>query len=185
VLIPRPETEHVIEVALKEPATRILDIGCGSGAIAITLRLESGAEVWASDISFPALRIAAGNAQRLGARVNFVNGDLDSAFADRAFDLIVSNPPYVPAAELEGLSREIRDHEPHVALTSGPTGFEIYERLITGARRTLRPGGRLILELGYNSSERVVQLLSGGFGDIHLTADLAGIPRVVSCRLLT
>ena len=104
--------------------------------------------------------------------------------ADRAFDLIVSNPPYVPDAELAGLAREVRDHEPRVALTSGPTGFEIYERLISGARRTLRPGGRLVLELGYNSSERVVRLLDGGFGDIRLTADLAGIPRVVSCRLL-
>jgi release factor glutamine methyltransferase len=183
VLIPRPETEHVVEAVLAKHHRRILDIGCGSGAIAITLQLETGAEVFATDISLAALNIAAGNATTLGAKVTLVAADLDAAFAPHAFDCIVSNPPYVPEAELAGLSREVRDHEPRAALSSGPTGFEIYERLISGVRRTLRPGGHLILELGYNSSDRVRRMLEGGFEEIQLTADLAGIPRVVSCRL--
>ena len=157
------------------------DVGCGSGAIAITLQLETGAKVWGTDISYAALRIAADNAARLGAQVHLAACDLDTAIADRAIDLLISNPPYVPAAQLDGLSREIRDYEPRVALTSGPTGFEIYERLIAGARRVLRPGGHLVLELGYNSSDRVVALLEN-FQDVRLTADLAGIPRVVSCQ---
>jgi release factor glutamine methyltransferase len=184
VLIPRPETEHVIQVALAVAKTgRFLDVGCGSGAIAVTLQLETGAEVWATDISLAALKIAHGNATRLGARVSLLACDLDSAIGDRSIDVLASNPPYVPSAELAGLSREVRDHEPHVALTSGPTGFEIYERLIAGAHRVLRPGGHLVLELGYNSSDRVLELLDGGFENIQLTADLAGIPRVVSCQL--
>ena len=138
--------------------------------------------MWGADISFAALQVAAQNATRLGARVHLVACDLDAAIADNSIDVLVSNPPYVPAGELEGLSREIREHEPHVALTSGPTGFEIYERLINGARRVLRPGGHLVLELGYNSSDRVAALLDG-FENIRLTPDLAGIPRVASCQL--
>jgi release factor glutamine methyltransferase len=186
VLIPRPETEHVVEVALAlgKSARRFLDVGCGSGAIAITLQLETGAEVWGTDISFAALKTAADNAAGLGARIFLAACDLDSAIADHSIDVLVSNPPYVPFAEVAGLSREIRDHEPHCALTSGPTGFEIYQRLIAGAPRVLRPGGHLILELGYNSSNRVLELLSRDFENIQLTSDLAGIPRVVSCQLL-
>ena len=185
VLIPRPETEHVIEAALAIGGKRFLDVGCGSGAIAITLRLETGAEVIATDISFAALQVAAENAGRLGARIGLVHCDLESAIESQSIDVLVSNPPYVPASELDGLSREVRDHEPHVALVSGPTGFEIYERLIAGARRVLRPGGHLVLELGYNSSDRVIQLLDKGFVNVRLADDLAGIPRVVSCQLPT
>jgi release factor glutamine methyltransferase len=187
VLIPRPETEHVIEAALQVagPSNRILDVGCGSGAIAVTLRLETGAEVTATDVSLAALRVAAENAAALGARVSLICCDLESAVRDRSIDMLVSNPPYVPEGELDGLSREVRDHEPRVALTSGPTGFEIYERLIAGARRGLRPGGHLIMELGYNSSDRVVRMLEDGFTNIRLDGDLAGIPRVVSCQLPT
>src|SRR5207253_3526253 len=131
-----------------------------------------------------ALNIAAENAATLGARVSFVQCDLDAAVRANSIDVLVSNPPYVPDRELAGLSREVRDHEPRVALTSGPTGFEIYERLIAGARRVLRPGGHLVLELGYNSSGRVTAMLDG-FENVRLVSDLAGIPRVVSCQLLS
>jgi len=185
VLIPRPETEHVIEASLAagKSARRILDVGCGSGAIAVTLQLETGAEVIGTDVSFEALQVAAVNASNLGARISLIHCDLDSALRDQSIDVLVSNPPYVPDAELSGLSREVRDYEPRIALTSGPTGFEIYERLIAGARRVLRPRGHLILELGYNSSDRVVRMLEGRFDNVRLDADLAGIPRVVSCQL--
>src|SRR5579872_7116718 len=121
--------------------------------------------------------------RHLGARVFLLACDLDSAIADRSIDVLISNPPYIASAEVAALAPEVRDHEPHAALTAGPSGFEIYERLIAGAPRVLRPGGHLILELGYNSSDRVLELLDARFENIQLTADLAGIPRVVSCQL--
>src|SRR4051794_11032416 len=132
VLIPRPETEHVIEAALAigREGQRIVDVGCGSGAIAVTLELEMNVDVWATDISLQALSVAADNARRLGATVDFVACDLLSAIPTHGVDMVVSNPPYVPLHEHSGLQREVRDYEPHSALFAGPTGFEIYERLI-------------------------------------------------------
>ncbi len=185
VLIPRPETEHVVEVALnlaKERApARILDVGSGSGALAVTLRLETGAETWATDISPAAVAVAAGNAHRLCAAVQFAVCDLMASIAPAAMDLIVSNPPYVPTTQREGLQREVRDWEPHVALFGGETGFEIYERIIADAPRVLRPGGWLVMELGFGSCERVSAML-GGWNDVQVEPDLAGIPRVIAAR---
>jgi len=185
VLIPRPETEHVVETALRLAggASRILDVGCGSGNLAVTLRLETGATAWASDISLAALGVAAGNALRLGAPVSFVACDLMSAFASRSMDLIVSNPPYVPLSEAAGLQREVRDWEPRQALFAGPTGFEIYERLVCDAARVLRPGGWLMMELGFSSREGVAAMLSGRWREVEWVPDLAGIPRVVAAAL--
>jgi release factor glutamine methyltransferase len=177
VLIPRPETEHLIERALRVPARSTLDIGTGSGAIAVTLALESKARVVATDISIPALRVAAENARLLGAEVLFVAGDLASVLADGSFDLVVSNPPYIP--ESESLPREVRDHEPGVALYGGADGLEIYRRLIPEAARVLAPGGRLIIELGYGSAD-AVQAMLAGWNDVTLDNDLAGIPRVIT-----
>jgi release factor glutamine methyltransferase len=187
VLIPRPETEHVVETAsrLAGGASRLLDVGCGSGNLAVTLRLETGASSWASDISPAAISVAAGNAQRLGAPVYFVACDLMSAFSPRSMDLIVSNPPYVPANQAAGLQREVRDWEPPQALFAGQTGFEIYERLIRDAARVLKPGGWLIMELGFSSREGVAELLSDRWRDIEWVPDLAGIPRVVAARWST
>lgn len=184
VLIPRPETEHLIEAALQAvpnlPARSILDIGTGSGAIAVTLALETGARVTGSDVSVAALRIAAGNARRLSANVSFVACDLGGAFRRATFDLVVSNPPYVPASE--SLPREVRDFEPAVALYGGADGMAIYRRLIPQAASVLKPGGSLIMELGYRSAGAVRALLAA-WRDVAVDADLAGIPRVIRARL--
>ncbi|MGA2741445.1 MAG: peptide chain release factor N(5)-glutamine methyltransferase [Bryobacteraceae bacterium] len=182
VLIPRPETEHVVETALRlaPRAEHILDVGCGSGILAITLRLESGGAVWATDISPAAIRVAAANAQRLNATVSFVACDLMSALADGSMDLIVSNPPYVPLGDKAGLQREVRDWEPHEALFAGPTGLEIYARLVRDAARVLRPGGWLIMELGFNTSGRVAAMFGDNWQALETVPDLAGIPRVIA-----
>jgi release factor glutamine methyltransferase len=183
VLIPRPETEHVVEAALQfaHAARRILDVGAGSGALAITLQLETGADVLATDISPAAIAIAAANARRLAARVEFVVCDLMDSIAPESVDLIVSNPPYVPLMQREGLQREVRDWEPHVALFAGETGFEIYDRIAASAPRVLRPGGWLILELGFGSLDHVTSLFAA-WRDVQITPDLAGIPRVLAAR---
>jgi release factor glutamine methyltransferase len=183
VLIPRPETEHVVEAALQRlrSGMRLLDVGCGSGALAVTLQLETGAQAWASDISPAAASVTARNAQRLGAPVHIVVCDLMDAIAPSSMDLIVSNPPYVPLTQREGLQREVRDWEPHVALFAGQTGFETYGRIVAGAPRVLRPGGWLVMELGFGCSDHVAGLL-GGWHDLRIDPDLAGIPRVISAR---
>jgi len=186
VLIPRPETEHLIQASLTRirPGDIVLDIGAGSGAIAITLALETKAHVFATDISTAALSIAAANARNLSAPVSFFASDLIDAIAPQSVDVLVSNPPYVPKTDHPALQREVRDYEPHVALFAGPTGLEIYERLIADGPRALRPGGWLLIELGYNSLEPVRAMLQSGWSDITVEHDLAGLPRVLVTRLL-
>jgi release factor glutamine methyltransferase len=184
VLIPRPETESVVEAALQvaRDARRILDVGTGSGALAVTLQLETGAEVWATEISPAAAAAAAANARRLGAKVRVVVCDLVSAIAGASFDLIVCNPPYVPLTARDGLQREVRDWEPHVALFGGETGFEIYDRIVAEAPRVLRPQGWLVMELGFGSLPHVEELLTDWKSSI-VQPDLAGIPRVIAANL--
>jgi release factor glutamine methyltransferase len=182
-LIPRNETEHAVEAALRVTpgVRRLLDVGTGSGPLAITLQLETGIETWATDLSPAALGVAAANAERLGARVSFAACDLTTAIAGGTMDLIVSNPPYVPLGQRQGLQKEVRDWEPDVALFGGDTGFELYERLIDDAPRVLRPGGWLIMEVGFGSLDIVASLLYG-WDEIRVDPDLAGIPRVISAR---
>ena len=181
VLIPRPETEHVIETVLAhiQPGARILDIGTGSGCIAITLALESKGTVFATDISLAALSIAADNAQRLEAKVRFAAGDLGSAFASGTFDVVVSNPPYVALLDRASLQIEVREHDPALALFGGEDGLAVYQRLIPEAARLLKPGGWLIMELG-DAIE--VRKTLAGWSQIEIVNDLAGIPRVVVAR---
>jgi release factor glutamine methyltransferase len=185
VLIPRPETEHLAEAGIawlrQHPGARALDVGTGSGAIAITLAAELDCAVSACDISVAALAVAGRNRARHQARVVFFAGDLVDTVAARSIDLLISNPPYVPGADAANMQAEVRNWEPHVALFAGDTGLEIYQRLIAGAAVVLKPGGRLLMELGYQSLEGVRALLAGGWSDFEVISDLAGWPRVIGC----
>ncbi len=189
VLIPRPETEHVVEVALarlgqerSQAPLGIADVGTGSGCLAVALASElARARVFASDISPRALAVARRNAARhsLAARIAFVESNLLAAFRARSLDLIVSNPPYLGSKEAASLPREVGEHEPHAALFAGEEGVEIYPALIAQAAERLVPGGLLVLELGYGASVRVRALADPAlWREIEITNDLAGIPRV-------
>jgi release factor glutamine methyltransferase len=204
VLIPRPETEHVVEVALDRLAVRelragrspklsgdgvtIVDIGTGSGCIALALAKElPSAIIYASDISSAALHVARRNAERLGlaARMRFLESHLFDAFLPLKFDLIVSNPPYVGRREANSLAREVRDHEPESALYGGEEGYEVYGALVAQAQAFLKPGGLLVLELGHDSLTAVQPLLeTPAWANIGIAQDLAGIPRVLSAERL-
>jgi release factor glutamine methyltransferase len=176
----------VVAAALERlpPRGTVVDVGTGSGAIAVTLALESKTRVVATDISAAALRIARRNAVTLASEVAFVQGDVLSAFASTSVNMVVSNPPYVGLDEADGLQREVRCHEPHVALFAGEDGFSIYRQLIGEAARVLRPGGWLILELGYRSLAPVRAMLGKGWAEVADAADLAGLPRVLAARWL-
>jgi release factor glutamine methyltransferase len=181
VLIPRPETEHVIETALKLGARNIVDIGTGSGAIAITLAVETGTRVIGTDISVPALRVAASNGRRHDAAVTWLACDLASALEGSRFDLAISNPPYIGARDKDTLQREVRDYEPDIALYGGDDGLEIYRRLIPEAERLLTPGGWLVLEIGATLGDAVGAMLNA-WKEVELRKDLAGLPRVILAR---
>jgi release factor glutamine methyltransferase len=188
VLIPRPETEHLLEAALvwlrNHPRARILDIGTGSGAIGVTLALEAGRTVFASDISFLALSVAERNRRTYRARVSFFAADLLDAVRPMSIDLVISNPPYVPGADAANMQMEVRDWEPHMALFAGDSGLEIYQRLIAAAADALKPGGRLLMELGYQSLNPVREMLALKWCEIEVTSDLAGLPRVIGATIL-
>jgi release factor glutamine methyltransferase len=184
VLIPRPETEHAVEATLARarPGALVVDVGTGSGAIAVTVALESAARVVALDVSYDALGVASENARALGARLTFACGDLLSSIRRRTVDIVVSNPPYVAFADKDGLQREVRNWEPHIALFAGNDGNAIYRRLIEHSQVVLRPGGFLILELGYRSLAAVRDMLGPGWVEVAAEPDLAGIPRVLAAQ---
>jgi release factor glutamine methyltransferase len=192
VLIPRPETEHLVEVMLEKAhkfqGARIVDVGTGSGAIAVTLALKSeGANVTAIDLSADALSVARENASRNIppniAKVRFLQGDLLEPVASERFDFVVSNPPYVPDVEKAWLSVDVRDHEPHLALFGGEDGLEIYRRLIPQAKDVLVSGGWLVMEMGFGQGERVQNLMEQmEFKEIEIVQDLQGIERIILGR---
>jgi len=186
VLIPRPETELLVESVLSRlsPGCRIADVGTGSGAIAVALASKlPSAQIVAMDISAAALALARENAEANGVagRIRFVESDLLDAVADEKFDAIVSNPPYIVNSEIASLHPQVREHEPHTALFAGESGFEIYERLIPQAARSLKPGGLLAMELGAGQHNRLGEMLRD-WNAVEFLADLQGITRVVLAR---
>ena len=183
VLIPRPETEFLVEAVMKRRPTAgvIIDVGAGSGAIAVTLALELKARVFATDISAAALSVASSNAMRLGAKADFVQTDLLTGIRDNVADVVVSNPPYIPETDRATLQREVRDWEPALALFAGTEGLDIYRRLIPEAWRVLKPGGLLALEMGQGQSDAIAALAED-WRNHELIPDLAGILRVLICE---
>jgi release factor glutamine methyltransferase len=188
VLIPRPETEHlvekVIELTAHLPQPRIIDVGTGSGAIAIALaHYLPIAQITAIDISAAALAIAEENAEQNKVAIRFLSGDLLDAVTGESFDIVVANPPYVAANDRNSLSIEVRDYEPALALFAGDDGLAIYRRLVPAAFAALAPGGYVALEIGCGQTEAVQALLVGAaFHHVEFTPDLQGIPRVVSAQ---
>lgn len=190
VLIPRPETELLVEAVLQwaasqKPALRVVDVGTGSGAIAVALasRLPA-AHVTGIDLSSKVQSVVELNASRFGVadRVRFVESDLLEAFtaeiqAGARFDVIVSNPPYVPLSDAPSMQPEVRDFEPHLALFAGEDGLSVYRRLIPQAFEALRPGGLLAMEFGFGQREALAALLTG-WRRVHFQDDYAGIPRI-------
>jgi len=191
VLIPRPETEHVVETALHLIAQSdrrrplILDVGTGSGCIALALAKEVPvAELHACDISPAALEMARANAARLqlSERIHFHESDLLAALPrDLQFQLVVSNPPYVAERDAESVEAQVRRFEPHQAVFGGEDGLEVYRRLIPQAHQRLAPAGRLVMEMGAGMEQQVRELLRG-WEEISSTPDLQGIARVVAAR---
>ncbi|HEX4068272.1 MAG TPA: peptide chain release factor N(5)-glutamine methyltransferase [Acidobacteriaceae bacterium] len=186
VLIPRPETEHVVEAVLERVAhdapLRLCDVGTGSGAIAIALAHALPlAAVTAVDLSPAALAVARENAERHGVadRVRFVASDLLAAVQGERFDGVVSNPPYVRNDEV--LETQVGEYEPHSALFAGPTGLEVYRRLIPEASAVLVAGGWLVMEMGQGQKDAVAELLAN-WDEVGFRADLQGIPRVAMAR---
>jgi release factor glutamine methyltransferase len=187
VLVPRPETELVAEAAIAAlpPEGAALDLCTGSGCIAVSVALaRPGARVVATDLSPDALEVAGTNASALGAAVSLLAGDLYAPLAaGERFDVIVSNPPYVPSGEIAGLSREVR-REPRIALDGGVDGLDVLRRIVSGAPPRLRPGGLLLLEMHETHAGPLPALCrAAGFASAEVHADLAGLPRWVVARL--
>jgi release factor glutamine methyltransferase len=193
VLIPRPETEHLVEevirIARELPPSplHIADIGTGSGIIAVALaHALPDAEMTAIDLSPQALVVARENAGKnnVAGRITFLEGDLLSQLGEERFHILASNPPYIPTADHDSLAVEVREHEPHAALFAGDDGLAIYRRLIPEAREHLHPGGWLVLEIGFGQQEAVAALLTAdGYSEVRFIADYQQIPRVAMARI--
>ena len=194
VLIPRPETEHLVETVLNFLAPRpgpcrILEIGTGSGAIAVSLAKECArTEVWATDVSAAALDVARGNARRHGVerRIHWLRGDLLDPVQGLpgGFDVLVSNPPYIPSGHLPGLQRDVRDWEPGLALDGGVDGMDFYRGIVRDGVCRLREGGLLAVEIGAEQGDEVSRLFSshGELCQVRIRPDYSGLPRVVTAE---
>lgn len=188
VLIPRPETELLCEWALEilknAPAPQILDLCCGSGCIGLTIKAERpDAFVTLSDLSADALNVSAVNAVRHSLDVSIRRSDLLDEFSGSCFDLIISNPPYIPSSDCTRLQPEVQA-EPRMALDGGPDGCDLYRRIILTAGSVLPPGGRLLMECGINEADLLSGLLSDqGYRDIEIRKDFAGIDRMILAKL--
>lgn len=183
VLIPRPETEVLIDLALARQPQAVVDIGTGSGCIAISLAVHlPEARVYATDLSGPALRVAAANARRHGVqgRIRLIQCDLVDPLLG-PFDLVVSNPPYVAQTEWAALPQSVREHEPRLALDGGPDGLKVIRRLLKMAPRVLRPNGTILMEIGAGQGEVVFALARSLLTEAHIVVhkDLTGQDRVV------
>jgi release factor glutamine methyltransferase len=193
VLIPRPETEHVVETVLElvkehyrenHGPIKIVDVGTGSGCISLALAAElPQAEIHACDISDEALEMARVNAARLGleSRVLIRKSDLLSVYQEDTFDFVVSNPPYVGETEADKVQKQVRDFEPKIAVFSGAEGMDIYRRLLPQSQAVLRSGGWFVTEIGFSIEEKTKRLMRG-WEDVRTMADLQGIPRVIAAR---
>lgn len=185
VLDPRPDTELLIDIALRTPFETALDLGTGTGCILLTLLAETTATGVASDVSAAALKVAKNNAAALGLgeRAKFIQSDWFASLPARRFDLIVSNPPYISAQAMHTLSPEVQNWEPHLALTPGGDGLAPYQTLTQTAANFLSDGGRLIVEIGYDQGPQVAAMFeNSGFKGVDIACDLAGHNRVVSGR---
>ena len=188
VLIPRHDTELLVSEAItRQPnAGTVLDVGTGSGCIAVSLQKRLPlASVTATDISEAAIAIARRNAAQHDAPIEFLTGSLFTPVVGRTFDLIVSNPPYIPTADIETLDREVRDFDPRTALDGGDDGLDIYRELIPASVEYLNPGGWLLVEIGLGQARDIEQLFrnAGRFGETIVALDSAGIERVVGAQL--
>ncbi len=188
VLSPRPDTETVVQEALasfdEHRRFDVLDLGVGSGAILLAILAERPlARGLGTDVSDDALAVARDNAAHLGleGRMALMRGDWTEGMADASFDLVVSNPPYIPEGDIPGLDPEVRDHDPHLALSGGADGLDHYRRLAPEVMRVLRPGGRFLLEIGHDQSAEVEALMrAAGAEEVRTVKDLSDRPRVVA-----
>lgn len=188
VLSPRPDTETLIDVAVlahaKNEAFTVADLGTGSGAILLAILAERPAATGVgTDISFEAIAVARDNAAELELdnRATFLRTEWATGFADDSFDLVVSNPPYIPSGDIAGLDPEVRDHDPHLALDGGPDGLEAYRQLAPEIARVLKPGGVFAVEIGWDQGPQVKALFEAqGFRDVKIIKDLGDRDRVVT-----